>query len=108
MVLSDATRHAIWIQSLLSQIGFNLSNPLPISINNKGSANLASNPVHHKQTKHIDIKHHFIRECIDMNTITISHIPTGENISDVLTKNLPFEKYSLFSGQLGLMLSTDN
>jgi hypothetical protein len=107
MALSDAPRHAIWIRSLLSQIGFDFSDALPISVDNKSSADLASNPVHHKRTKHIDIKHHFICECINMTT-AVSHIPTGENISDVLTKNLPFEKHSLFSGRLGLTLSTDD
>jgi len=103
MAISDASRHAIWLRTLYTELGFNQPSPLPIFVDNKGSVDLALNPVHHKHTKHIDIKHHFIRQCLEDLTVELKQIPTNENFADVLTKNLPFARHSLFSGKLGVL-----
>ena len=103
MAISDASRHAIWLRTLFSELGFKQTSPLLIHVDNKGSVDLALNPVHHKCTKHIDIKHHFIRQCLEDFSVELVQIPTNENFADVLTKNLPFAKHSLFSGKLGVL-----
>ena len=103
MAISDASRHAIWLRTLFTELGFKQPNPLPIHVDNKGSVDLALNPVHHKRTKHIDIKHHFIRQCLEDLSVGLVQIPTNENFADVLTKSLPFAKHSLFSGKLGVL-----
>ena len=69
-----------------------------IFCDNKGSIELAKNPVHHKRSKHIDIRHHFIREHIRNGTILINYVPTKDNIADLFTKAVPqanFLKYKL-------------
>jgi len=103
MAISDASRHAIWLRTLFSELGFKQSIPLPIHVDNKGSVDLALNPVHHKRTKHINIKHHFIQQCLEDLSVELVQISTNENFADVLTKNLPFTKHSLFSGKLGVL-----
>nr|GFA88099.1 putative ribonuclease H-like domain-containing protein [Tanacetum cinerariifolium] len=47
------------------------------------------NPVYHSKTKHIEIRHHFIRDCFEKKLINVDHIHTDKNIADVLTK--PFD-----------------
>jgi hypothetical protein len=103
MAVSDASRHAIWLRSFLSELGFPQDSSTLIHVDNKGSIDLALNPVHHKRTKHIDIRHHFIRQCIEDRTIELVQVPTSENSADVLTKNLPSERHSLLSGNLGIL-----
>ncbi|GJV17988.1 hypothetical protein Tco_1363311 [Tanacetum coccineum] len=47
------------------------------------------NPVYHSRTKHIDIRHHFIRDCYEKKLINVDHIHTDNNVADLLTK--PFD-----------------
>jgi len=47
------------------------------------------NPVHHKRTKHIEIKYHFIRDKVKLNEIVVDKIHTSDMLADILTKNLP-------------------
>ena len=107
MATSDAARHAIWIRSFLTELSFPQNSPTVLSVDNKGAIDLANNPVHHKRTKHINIRHHFIRECLDQSIIKLDHVSTCDNISDILTKNLPYDKHSLFWESLGLSQTMD-
>nr|GEV01664.1 hypothetical protein [Tanacetum cinerariifolium] len=47
------------------------------------------NPVYHFKTKHIEIRHHFIRDCFEKKLISVDHIHTDENVADLLIK--PFD-----------------
>jgi hypothetical protein len=52
--------------------------------------------------KHIDVKHHYIRDCMEVGDVTFKHIPTAENRADILTKGLDGPKYWKFFTLLGL------
>jgi len=54
---------------------------------------LASNPEYHKRTKHIDIKHHYIREKIQEGMVQLKYIHTTDQEADMLTKSLPTNKF---------------
>ena len=71
-----------------------LSIPTTIHYDNKGAGELALNPCHHSRSKHIDVKHHFIRECITNALIKLQQIPTLSMIADILTKPLLRLKHS--------------
>ena len=49
---------------------------------------LAKNPQFHNRTKHIDIRHHFIREAIETGLVTLQYVQSEDNTADVLTKAL--------------------
>lgn len=65
-----AAKEAIYLRRLLHEIGWS-EQPEPMIIfgDNISAQHIAQNPVHHKRTKHIDIKYHFIREKIESNDI---------------------------------------
>ena len=63
---------------------------------NQSLLNLAENPEFHQRTKHIDVKHHFIREHVEKGTIELHYIPTTEMVADGLTKPLTAEKHAKF------------
>ena len=101
MALSDCSRQAVWIKSLLSELGINV---LPIHINgdNQGSIFIGSNPVQEKRSKHIDIRYHYIRQCLEDKKISLYFVPGSENPADMFTKNLGKIKFLQFRDQLGL------
>lgn len=89
MALTDASREAIWWRSLLKEItAMDASKSTVIHYDNKGAGELALNPCHHSRSKHIDVKHHFIRECITNSLISLKQVPTLSMLADILTKPL--------------------
>ena len=67
---------------------------------NQSSLSLAENPEFHQQTKHIDVKHHFIQEHIAKRTIDLWYIASSEMAADGLTKPLSAVNHAKFIKQL--------
>nr|GEU87167.1 hypothetical protein [Tanacetum cinerariifolium] len=72
----------LWIQNQLLNYGYNFMN----YIDNNSAICIVKNPVYHSKTKHIEIKHHFIRDCFEKKLINVDHIHTDGNVADLLTK----------------------
>src|SRR3954447_3482679 len=89
MAITHATKEAIWLRSLMNELGYDQSTPTLIFEDNQSCIALAKNPVHHARTKHIDIQHHFIREKVKSREIELEYISTNKMIADALTKSLP-------------------
>jgi len=87
MALATTAQQALWYINRLSQLGFTI--PVELKANNTSSINVAENPINNPQTKHIDVSYHFTREYITCKSFTLSYIPTGENLTDIMTKGLP-------------------
>ena len=95
VALGSAAQEAIWLQQLLLDLRANPEALINIFEDNQGAIAMVKNPVGHKRTKHIDIKHHFIRETMQANTINVSYCPSKNMLADIFTKSLPrtqFEK----------------
>lgn len=75
-------------RQLLSDLGYKQHQPTTIYEDNQGYIALASNPVFHKRSKHIDIKYHFTRERVHSKEIELKYIPTEHQLADILTKGL--------------------
>lgn len=89
MALTNSARQAIWWWSIMNELrSIDLSQPTVIHYDNKGAGELALNPCHHSRSKHIDVKHHFICECIKNNCVSLCQIPTVSMLADILTKPL--------------------
>nr|GEV89571.1 hypothetical protein [Tanacetum cinerariifolium] len=78
----------LWIQNQLLDYGYNFMNT-NIYIDNNSAICIVKNPVYHSKTKHIEIRHHLIRDCFEKKLISMDHIHTDENVADLLTK--PFD-----------------
>ena len=76
---------------------------MPILNDNQGAIALSKNPVHHERSKHIALRHHFLREKVEDKSITLSHVPSADNIADLLTKALPGPTFDRLRGLLGLV-----
>ena len=78
MALTQAAKEALWLQGLLSEFGIKKTRPTTILEDNQGCIALAKNPTSHARTKHIDIRHHFIRETLEAGQIKLDYCPTVE------------------------------
>ncbi|GKC97619.1 hypothetical protein Tco_1167894, partial [Tanacetum coccineum] len=75
----------LWVQNQLLDYGFNFMNT-KIHIDNESTICIVKNPVYHSKTKHIEIRHHFIRDCYEKKLISVEKIHTDLNVADLLTK----------------------
>lgn len=101
MALSDCSRQAMWIKSLLRELGIPMK-AFPIYGDNQGSIFISSNPVQERRTKHIDIRYHYVRELVESKEIEILFVDGNNNPADMFTKNLGHVKFLKFREHLGL------
>ncbi|GJV84598.1 putative ribonuclease H-like domain-containing protein [Tanacetum coccineum] len=84
----------LWVQNQLLDYGFNFMNT-KIHIDNESTICIVKNPVYHSKTKHIEIRHHFIRDCYEKKLISVEKIHTDLNVADLLTKPFDGPRYYL-------------
>ncbi|GJX58951.1 putative ribonuclease H-like domain-containing protein [Tanacetum coccineum] len=75
----------LWIQNQMLDYGFNFMNT-KICIDNKSTICNVKNPMFHSKTKHIEIRHHFIKDSYEKRLIQVIKIHTDHNVADLLTK----------------------
>ena len=100
---ATATKEVIWLRRLLEELGFKQLEPTVINIDNDGARELANNQMISQRTKHIDIRHHFIRECIESNQVKLKACTSKVNTADVFTKALPRPKFIECQNEMGVM-----
>ena len=79
-----------------------------LKVNSKSALALAKNPVFHERRKHIRIKYHFIRDCLEDGSIKASHIATTDQLADILTKSLGKSKFQEMRERIGLQQITSS
>ena len=99
--LTSAVKEAVWLKQLLIELGRN-QEKINIYCDNNSTICLANNPEFHTRTKHIDIRYHYIRETMINDSISVVHVPTEENIADILTKGLDKLKHYKLIEMMGL------
>jgi len=101
MSLSEGTKEAVYLKRLLRELGTDVD-CVKLSNDNSGAQKLAMNPIYHARTKHIDIRHHFVREAIAAGFVRLQHLATEKMPADILTKALTKSKHENCDRLLGL------
>ena len=102
IALYKCSKEAIWLCALLSSIELAPIHPSPILADNNGANILAEDPTFHNQAKHIDIKFHAIHKYIDHGHLSITYVPTHNNIADIFTKALPPKQFAHLQNLIGI------
>ncbi|GJU67859.1 copia protein [Tanacetum coccineum] len=97
-----ACQQALWMKQALIDYDVRLED-VPIMCDNKGTINLSQNPVQHSRIKHIEIRHHFLRDNFHKGHISIEKVSSVNNIADILTKPLKRESFNYLRLGLGMM-----
>ncbi|KAJ3674034.1 hypothetical protein LUZ60_006026 [Juncus effusus] len=92
----------LWLNQTLGDYGLNFRK-VPILCDNTSAIYIAKNPVQHSKTKHIEIRHHFIRDHIDKEDVEIFHIGTDDQVADIFTKPLAYAQFSNLRLKLGML-----
>ena len=99
---SETVKEAIWLKRLLIEIDNNGDKPIPILCDNDSTIKLVKNNQFHQRTKHIEIRHYFVREKQEAGEIEVSYVPTQDNLADIFTKPLPNPRFSELRTRLGI------
>ncbi|GJZ19221.1 putative ribonuclease H-like domain-containing protein [Tanacetum coccineum] len=92
----------LWIQNQLLDYGYNFMNTV-IYIDNTSTICIIENPVQHSKTKHIEIRHHFIRDCNTKKLIQMAKIDTQLNVADLLTKGFDAGRFQYLVSSIGML-----
>ena len=106
MALSSATQEALWLRGLTIELTILGPSPVIIHSDNKGVIDLAKNAHFSSRTRHISIKHYFIKQSIDDKLIEVRFVTSFEMLADTLTKATPKGNIEGFSSYVGLLKST--
>jgi hypothetical protein len=99
---AHTTKEAIWLRHLLADLSMDFPSPTTLHIDNQSTIAITRNPEFHDRTKHIEVRHHFLRQKVESEEIRLEYVPTKDQIADVLTKGLTREKHDRFSSSMGL------
>jgi hypothetical protein len=94
----------LWLRSLISEVFGTLQEPTTLFSDNQAAIALMHNHQYHTQTKHINVRYHWIRWVVKQGAIKVIYCPTDDMVTDMLTKALPSAKVKHFA--TGLRLCT--
>nr|GFA81315.1 hypothetical protein [Tanacetum cinerariifolium] len=95
-------RQVLWIQNQLLDYGFNFMNT-KIYIDNASIIRIVKNPVFHSKKKHIEIRHHFVRDAYEKKLIQVLRIHTNDNVANLLTKAFDVSRFNFLIVNIGLL-----
>ncbi|GJU85125.1 putative ribonuclease H-like domain-containing protein [Tanacetum coccineum] len=101
IMMSGCCAQILWMRSQLSDYGF-AYNRIPMYCDNKSAIALCCNNVQHSRSKHIDIRHHFIREQVEKGVVELYFVRTEYQLADIFTKALPRERFEFILPRLGM------
>ncbi|GKE04695.1 putative ribonuclease H-like domain-containing protein [Tanacetum coccineum] len=92
----------LWIQNQMLDYGFNFMNT-KIYIDNESTICIVKNLVFHSKTKHIEIRHHFIRDSYEKKLIQVIKIHTYQNVADLLIKAFDASRFNFLIASIRLL-----
>ncbi|KAJ3515515.1 hypothetical protein NMY22_g14435 [Coprinellus aureogranulatus] len=101
--LSHLTREILWFRMFLKSIRLPCPRPFPIFADNQSTIAMVHAENINGRSKHIDVRHHFIRDHIKEGSISAKWLSTKDNTADIFTKSLPKDLFYLHRSNLGLV-----
>lgn len=102
VALAETCQEVVWLRRLLDDFGEGKQQATLINEDNQGCLSFARSERSSKRSKHIETKHHFVRDLCDKGEVVLQYCPTDQMTADILTKPLGFVKHRQFAEQLGL------
>ncbi|KAJ7982467.1 Retrovirus-related Pol polyprotein from transposon TNT 1-94 [Quillaja saponaria] len=99
--MTHTTAELVWLKNLLDELGFQHSQPMELICDNQATLHIASNPIFHERTKHIEVDCHFVREKLMDNTIKTTYVKLEDQLADLFTKSLIGNRLRYLCNKLG-------
>jgi hypothetical protein len=99
---TTASTQALWLARLLGDLLGRDAEAVELRVDSKSALALAKNPVFHERNKHIRVRYHFIRSCLDEGSVRANYINTQDQLADFLTKPLGRIKFQELHARIGI------
>ena len=104
VAMASAAQESVWLRQLIAELTNSIAEaPTLIYEDNQSVIAMTKNPQYHGGAKHIDIKHHFIRQQVAQGTIALEYCPTIKMTADILTKGLSQERFRILRHKAGVV-----
>lgn len=101
--LANAASEVIWLLQLFKDLHIPEFATSPVLwCDNNSAISLATNPVFHARTKHIEVDFHFVREKIGLKQLQVRHVPSALQVADIFTKPLTVARFLVLRDKLKL------
>ncbi|GKV11936.1 hypothetical protein SLEP1_g23148 [Rubroshorea leprosula] len=98
-----AAQECVWLRRLIEDLDSPIQGSTSLYGDNQSAIRLATNPVCHARTKHIEVEHHFIREKVLEGTINALEVKSQDNVADIFTESLSKSSFEMLRSQLGII-----
>ena len=98
--LASTSVELYWLRMLLRDFGIFLPHPPLLWCDNVSALAIASNPMFHARTKHIEVDYHFVREKVLRRNLMLKFISTHDQLADMFTKGLPSPQFNWLTSKL--------
>ena len=89
------------MKQMLADYGM-IQDTLTVFFDNMSAINISKNPAKHSRTKHIDIRHRFIKDLVESKTMSLEYIDTEKQLADIFTKALDSKRFESLRKALGV------
>ena len=105
MAASSCCSQLLWMKHQM--VDYNvLYDHITLLCDNTSAINLTKNPIQHSRTKHIKIRHHFIREHVQKGNVEVCFVNSENKLADISTKPLLEERFCMLRKEIGMLSST--
>jgi len=90
---ATAACQGVWLARLLAELRGEQTRAITLKIDSESALQLSKNPVFHDRIKHIDVRYHYIRECVEENRVKLESVRMADELADILTKALGWDQF---------------
>uniref|UniRef100_A0A2N9F081 Uncharacterized protein n=1 Tax=Fagus sylvatica TaxID=28930 RepID=A0A2N9F081_FAGSY len=101
--MAHTTCELTWLRTVLQEFGLLTQGSTPLYCDNQAVIHIASNPIFHERTNHIEVDCHFVRSKVESKDIITPFVPSGSQLADIFTKALPKNAIDSICSKLGVI-----
>jgi hypothetical protein len=98
--VANAAAECCWLRNLLRELHVHIDKATVVYCDDVSAVYQSEILVHHRQTKHVELDIHFVREKVALGQFKVLHIPTQHQFADIMTKGLPTPLFNKFRDSL--------
>jgi hypothetical protein len=103
VVATSVATEGIWLTWLLSDLRQEETEPVELRVDNKSALALMKNLIFHERSKHIRVRYHYVRECVEEGSILADFISTQDQLADIGTKALGRVRFQEIRSKIGMV-----